>query len=618
MPETLPIIPDAFDTLERRLRDSDDFEGVSQVLRLLQQLGLSRDDLQVRLEQIRAVNKVRGYDETLEQNCITALEVILGYAGEDSLRWDAEENARLLIPRCLTVEQLHSAIEPALARSDMLPERRKSVPVPELAKSLTPILSTKLDRFDFTPQPASLFRVPKDRFTTRPAALLAPEDRFCFQALADMIAPALAVAAPSNVMWPRGVGHLDHAEFAAKPLEWDYPYVVNVDIERFFEHVDHGRLALILASELRANSVFTRTVEAFIDSIMSSSSGLPQGPSASDIFASCYLLTADHWLLEQGIEFVRYMDDYRFGAHSVLDARLKLESFERAVRSLGLSLNSKKTWPYRADTYRSFIEDGASARDKSLKVWFRRVLEERLEEAQASGQLTTELAALGVEELPSMDSPYGGESSLDELIQDLRDQVSSDSAETVAVMISHEAGNLRQRIVRQENDQAETNFQGAFIYLAVAEVWVDWSDIREVMLWYPSLARTVATYFTSLSTEHTEQIRAALVDWLKPGFDTDWVQCWACSVVETRPELIDDQVSALLAQLCTASADFPLSAAEATRALAAAGRLQENSWSAAHSADAINSELYLDTVANPQGYPWLGGLEQGHALDMSE
>jgi hypothetical protein len=103
MPDPLPLIPDALDTLDRRLRDAEDFAGVAQILRLLQQIGLNRNDLQVHLERIRAVNKAQENNAALEQNCIAALDITLGYAGDDSLRWDAEETARLLIPRCLSV-----------------------------------------------------------------------------------------------------------------------------------------------------------------------------------------------------------------------------------------------------------------------------------------------------------------------------------------------------------------------------------------------------------------------------------------------------------------------------------------------------------------------------------
>ena len=216
----------------------------------------------------------------------------------------------------------------------MLPPRRNVVPVEDIQTELGPVLSERLRNFELEPQPASFFRVPKDRFVTRPAALLAPNDRVCFEALADMIAPVFDSAAPSNMIWPRNRQQVEHSAFAQRPLDWDYPYIVSVDIERYYENVDHGRLALVLASELRANSVFTRTVEAFLDSVMSTDTGLPQGPPASEIFASCYLLLIDRHLIQQGIDYVRYMDDYRFGAYSVLDARIKLEALESMLRDL--------------------------------------------------------------------------------------------------------------------------------------------------------------------------------------------------------------------------------------------------------------------------------------------
>jgi hypothetical protein len=128
----------------------------------------------VHLERTRAANDVQERDQIVEDNCLLALDIVLGYASDISLRWDARETARLLLPRCLTEAQLHDAIVPALARSDMLPARRNAVPVEDIQANLDPVLSQLLREFELAPQPASFVRVPKDRFVTRPAALLAP------------------------------------------------------------------------------------------------------------------------------------------------------------------------------------------------------------------------------------------------------------------------------------------------------------------------------------------------------------------------------------------------------------------------------------------------------------
>ncbi|WP_204000819.1 RNA-directed DNA polymerase [Virgisporangium aurantiacum] len=599
------------DSLDRRLQDRDDIEGILQILRILQRLGLSREDLQVRLERTRAVNDTQQRDQVVEDNCLLALDIVLGYAGDISLRWDARETARLLIPRCLSDEQLHDAISLALARSDMLPPRRNVVPVENIQTELGPVLSERLRNFELAPQPASFFRVPKDRFVTRPAALLAPNDRVCFEALADMIAPVFDSAAPSNVIWPRTRQHVEHSSFAQRPVDWDYPYIVSADIERFYENVDHGRLALVLAGELRANSVFTRTVEALLDSVMSTNTGLPQGPPASEIFASCYLLLIDKHLIQQGIDYVRYMDDYRFGAHSVLDARIKLEALESMLRDLGLSLNASKTWPYKAETYRGFVDAGPSAREQSLQRWFDSMVEHRVREADNAGELEGELRSLGVEDQEVWDALYHGTMSLEEIIEDLRGRLDQARANSFAALIPFEAARLRQKIVRRDEEDSQSNLNHAFIYLASAEVWIDWADVREVMLWYPALARTVAAYLTALAARYEGDVRAALADWLSPQFDTDWVQCWACSVAEASAGLVDDTIAARLVALCAAGASVPLTAAEATRALAAAHRLDRASWESAHSTPAVESELYLDTKASPSGYPWLSDSAGG-------
>jgi hypothetical protein len=73
------------------------------------------------------------------------------------------------------------------------------------------------------------------------------------------------------------------------------------------------------------------------------SQGLPIGPMGSSILAEAVLLQIDSQLHSRGIDFVRYVDDFRLFSSDEKAARLGLDAVVDAASSQGLALNSEKT-----------------------------------------------------------------------------------------------------------------------------------------------------------------------------------------------------------------------------------------------------------------------------------
>src|SRR5262249_4911145 len=71
--------------------------------------------------------------------------------------------------------------------------------------------------------------------------------------------------------------------------------------------------------------------------------GLPLGPHASFIFAEAALLNVDDKLQADGVDFARYVDDYRLFAPNLATARHWLERLAAELSSEGLRLNSAKS-----------------------------------------------------------------------------------------------------------------------------------------------------------------------------------------------------------------------------------------------------------------------------------
>lgn len=73
------------------------------------------------------------------------------------------------------------------------------------------------------------------------------------------------------------------------------------------------------------------------------SPGLPVGPIASRIFAEAVLLHIDHRLHEAGVQYLRYVDDFRLFAPDETAARHALVALREAAASEGFILNADKT-----------------------------------------------------------------------------------------------------------------------------------------------------------------------------------------------------------------------------------------------------------------------------------
>lgn len=293
-------IPAALQLLRNLLLNGAAIEELLVPLRALQLRGLSKLDLTVQIERMRAANSATNDDEMFDELCLAALDVVHG-AIPDSLIWDAAHEAASLLPRCLGQESLNAAMEFALAPSDLLPPRA-AIAGEHLALTERLALAAYevIEAFEMRPQQAEIVRAPKSPFTTRPAAVLTFPDRLVLEALTTTVEQNLASELPEAVVWPRSRGVGGSMSYNEHVLAWGTSHVVKADISNFYESVDHSLLAVFLISHLRISTLTARAIEAVLTSTMGFGRGLPQGPLASDVLASAYLLPIDSRLAAEG------------------------------------------------------------------------------------------------------------------------------------------------------------------------------------------------------------------------------------------------------------------------------------------------------------------------------
>jgi RNA-directed DNA polymerase len=126
-------------------------------------------------------------------------------------------------------------------------------------------------------------------------------------------------------------------------------YIVDVDIEKFFDEIPHEPLIEAVAERVADGSVL-RLVRLFLEALIQDGyrlvrprAGTPQGGVVSPLLANIYLARLDRVLEAEGVSFVRYADDVRLSSRMPSGARQALTRIGEVLQGLGLRLSERKT-----------------------------------------------------------------------------------------------------------------------------------------------------------------------------------------------------------------------------------------------------------------------------------
>jgi len=211
-------------------------------------------------------------------------------------------------------------------------------------------LQSELFRGRYVPEPLKHITLEKDDKTQRPIGMSAVRDKIVQKtlalALSDYYEPHFN---DKNYGFRRNKDTLQAIGRAKNLLQKGKIWVLRTDIDNFFEHIDHVRLMHILSSRIAAENVLALIASfltngsfaryRYIDNI----EGIHQGDPLSPLLSNIYLNQLDWFLEEQGLSFIRYVDDITIFTHdkkALFQAKLDLESY---LHSIDLKLNESKT-----------------------------------------------------------------------------------------------------------------------------------------------------------------------------------------------------------------------------------------------------------------------------------
>lgn len=200
--------------------------------------------------------------------------------------------------------------------------------------------------------------IPKTRHTYRQISLIDLEDLFKFTALVFSVGAHIEtkrVAVADQVVFSYRFQEAlpclnKHDQFdkfrnRSKVLSDSGAYKIKVvtDIANFYDRINIHRLESVLLEIGCDPAVVGAINKILLHWAGRNSYGLPVGCDASRILAEAALCTIDKKLIQAGVIFIRYVDDYRIFCNSRVDAHKHLGILTELLHGEGLFLNSEKT-----------------------------------------------------------------------------------------------------------------------------------------------------------------------------------------------------------------------------------------------------------------------------------
>jgi len=196
--------------------------------------------------------------------------------------------------------------------------------------------------------------IPKDGGKTRPLGIPTVSDRIAQQVIKTYIEPRLDAEFMDNSYGYRPSKSAHQAVKEVQKNVRKYSWVIDLDIQEFFENVNHELLFKALqvhVPETWVQMYIKRWLEAPIQLeegtlIHSKGRGTPQGGVISPLLSNLFLhYCIDKWLASRfpEIKMVRYADDMIIHCSTQREAKYLLNKVTERFKQCGLSVHPQKT-----------------------------------------------------------------------------------------------------------------------------------------------------------------------------------------------------------------------------------------------------------------------------------
>ncbi len=263
-----------------------------------------------------------------------------------------EEQQMSLIEEILSEENLNEAIKKVKSNKGASGVDKMTVAqIEDYFKEHKEEIINSIMNKTYRPQPVRRVYIPKSNGKLRPLGIPTVVDRVIQQAIAQRLVPIY-----ENIFSDYSYGFRpgrDCHTAMNKVLEYlneGYEWVIDLDIEKYFDTVNHDKLISILREQVN-DSHTLHLIRKFLQAgvmdkglVSSTTIGVPQGGPLSPILSNVYLDKFDKELEARGLHFVRYADDCNIFVRSDVAAERVMKSVTSWLeRKLFLKVSATKT-----------------------------------------------------------------------------------------------------------------------------------------------------------------------------------------------------------------------------------------------------------------------------------